>query len=173
LTNNTEQIYSILFVLLEVMDMRILFIAADGVLHPLSAIYGVAPVTPLTGMVQRAWLFRWAWILDELLDGHPDVGIVVHSNWRHFADNDEIQSFLGPLGRRFAGSTPSTQRWHGIASVVESNRLRDFRILDALPEAFPTGLAELIACDPETGLKAYGVRNQIRGWLRTGFEGER
>lgn len=146
--------------------MRVIFLEFDGVLHPASAVCRVAPVAPLKRTVQGAWLFRWAWVLDELLDGHSDVRIVVHSNWRFLAADDELQSFLGPLARRFVGSTPRTQRWESIAAVVESNRLRDFRILDALPAAFPSGLPELIACDPEAGLQEYGVRRQISTWLR-------
>jgi hypothetical protein len=147
--------------------MRVIFLEFDGVLHPFSAISGVAPVAPLKRTVQQAWLFRWAWILDELLNAYPDVGIVVHSNWRLLAPDDELQSFLGPLSRRFVGSTPHAQRWESISRVVEQNQLRDFRILDAVPVAFPSGLSELITCDPEIGLQAYSVRRQIQGWLRT------
>jgi hypothetical protein len=148
--------------------MRVIFLEFDGVLHPASAAARFTPVAPLKRTTQRAWLFRWAWILDELLAGHSDVGIVVHSNWRFLASDDELQSFLGPLARRFAGSTPRAQRWQSISLVVEQNRLRDYRILDALPTAFPFGLAELIACDPEGGLQAYGVQHQIERWLRVG-----
>jgi hypothetical protein len=148
--------------------MRIIFLELDGVLHPLSAISGVAPLAPLKRTVQRAWLCRWAWILDELLDNHRDVGIVVHSNWRLLAPDDELQTFLGPLARRFVGSTPRLQRWDSISLVVEQNRLRDFRILDSIPRAYPLGLAELITCDPEAGLKDYKVRKQLQVWLRHG-----
>jgi hypothetical protein len=145
--------------------MRVIFLAFDGVLHPASAVFRVAPVAPLKRTVQGAWLFRWAWVLDELLEPHADVGIVVHSNWRFLARDDELQSFLGPLSRRFIGSTPRAQRWDSISSVVQLNGLRDFRILDALPKSFPPGVTELIACDPEVGLQAYEVRRQIQRWL--------
>jgi hypothetical protein len=147
--------------------MRVLFLGFDGVLHPLSATSRFAPAMPLKRAVQDAWLFRWAWILDELLDGHPDVGIVVHSNWRLLAPDDELQSFLGALAPRFAGSTPHGKRWESIARVVEDNRLRDYKILDALPAAFPPGLPELIACNPEAGLQEFHVREALQHWLRT------
>jgi hypothetical protein len=145
--------------------MRVIFLGFDGVLHPASAVSRFAPAMPLKRAVERAWLFRWAWILDELLDGYPSVGLVVHSNWRHLAPDEELQSFIGPLAKRFAGSTPRVQRWDSISAVVEQNRLRDFVILDSVPIAFPSGLEQLIACDPEAGLQAYSVRYQIRRWL--------
>ena len=147
--------------------MRVIFLAFDGVLHPVSAVSRFVPAPPLKREVQRAWLFRWAWILDELLDAHPDVGIVVHSNWRLLATDEELQSFMGPLARRFKGSTPRIARWNSIALVAEQNRLHDFRILDALPQAFPANLAELITCDSEMGVLDYDVRRQISHWLRT------
>lgn len=141
--------------------MRVLFLEFDGVLHPKSALARFAPVAPLKPKIQEAWLFRWAWILEELLEPHPDVGILVHSSWRMLATDDELQSFLGPLASRFAGSTPHGKRWESIAQVVEGNRLRDFIILDSLPASFPAELPQLIACDPEAGLQAYAVRRQL------------
>lgn len=147
--------------------MRVLFLEFDGVLHPMSASVRFAPVAPLKRRIQEAWLFRWAWILDELLEPYPDVSIVVHSNWRMLASDEELQSFLGPLALRFAGSTPRGKRWDSIAQVIQDNRLRDFKILDPLPECFPSALPQLIACDPEAGLQAFGVRRQLRNWLRT------
>ena len=88
--------------------MRILFLECDGVLHPARATSRFVRSVPLKRAVQDAWLFRWAWILDELLSGQPDIGIVVHSNWRYLATNHELQSFLGPLAPRFAGMVPLT-----------------------------------------------------------------
>jgi hypothetical protein len=145
--------------------MRVLFLEFDGVLHPESAVSRFIPVAPLPREIARAWLFRWAWILDELLEGHPEVSIVVHSKWRQLLADEELQSCMGPLARRFAGSTPRMAKWNSILEVVEGNRLQDFRILDAHPEAFPSGLGKLIACDTEIGLRAYGVQKQIRQWL--------
>jgi hypothetical protein len=146
--------------------MRVIFLEFDGVLHPASAASRFSPCPPLHRAAQRAWLFRWSWILDELLESHADVSIIAHSNWRLLAPDDELQGMLGPLARRFIGSTPRAPRWASISLVVEQNHLRDFRILDAFPEAFPPGLAQLIACDPEAGLKDYRVHGQLEAWLR-------
>jgi hypothetical protein len=147
--------------------MRILFLECDGVLHPARATSRFVRSTPLKDAVQQAWLFRWAWILDELLNGQPEIGIVLHSNWRYLATNQELQSFLGPLAPRFVGTVPMTPpgtRWESIRELIEVNQLRDYRILDCLPSAFPAALPQLIACHPEIGLQAYSVRRQIRNW---------
>src|SRR3569832_1179641 len=147
------------------MQMRVLFLEFDGVLHPMSATARFAPVAPLFFRIQEAWLFRWAWILEELLDAHPDVGIIAHSNWRMLATDEELQSFLGPLAHRFIGSTPHGKRWKSIAQVVENNHLRNFAVLDPLPASFPGGLPQLNIYKPEAGLQAYTVRRQLLHWL--------
>lgn len=146
--------------------MQVIFLEFDGVLHPASATSRFALGTPLKRAVQDAWLFRWAWILDDLLSGHVDVGIVTHSNWRLLAHDDELQSLLGPIAGRFIGSTPRTERWPSIAAVVRQNSLRDYLILDALPTAFPPDLPQLVACDPEAGLKDFKVQVRLWNWLK-------
>lgn len=145
--------------------MRVLFVAFDGVLHPASAAVRFAPTPHLKPAVQNAWLFRWAWILDELLAPDPTIRVITHSNWRLIADDDELRSLLGPLAPRFIGSTPRLARWPSIAEVIESNRLRDFRILDAWPAAFPAELNELIACDPESGVRDHHVHARLAAWV--------
>ena len=82
------------------------------------------------------------------------------------AAQPQLQSLLGPLGRRLVGVTPGPERWEGIAAMAEINRLRNYRILDARASAFPPRLAELIACDPEAGLREFSVLRQLQGWLR-------
>lgn len=147
--------------------MRILFLEFDGVLHPASATSRVSPYSPLKSGVQRAWLFRWAWILDDMLVRHPDVGIVVHSHWKSLAGQQQLQGMLGPVGRRMVGVTPGEERWQGIAATAEINHLRNYRILDARTSAYPPRLAELIACDPEAGLREFSVLRQLQSWLKT------
>jgi hypothetical protein len=146
--------------------MRILFLEFDGVLHPASATSRLSPYAPLKTGVQQAWLFRWSWILDEMLARHPEVGIVAHSHWKGMAEQPQLQSLLGPLGRRLIGVTPGSERWEGIATMAHANRLRNYRILDTHTNAFPPRLAELIACDPEAGLREFSVLRQLQVWLR-------
>jgi hypothetical protein len=147
--------------------MRILFLEFDGVLHPASATSRILPYGGLKSSVQRAWLFRWAWILDDMLLRHPDVGIVVHSHWKDMAAQTQLQSMLGPVGRRMVGVTPDLERWQGIAATAEINHLRNYRILDTRTQAYPPRLAELIVCDPEAGLREFSVLRQLQYWLRT------
>lgn len=145
--------------------MRVLFLEFDGVLHPASATRQFLPRSPLRRDVLALWLFRWAWILDELLSPHPDVGIVAHSNWRLFVPGDELKSVLGPLSRRFLGTTPRGAKWESIDAVASMNDLRDYRVLDAWPDAFPSGAPELIICDNEAGLKDLRIQARIASWL--------
>ena len=145
--------------------MRVLFLEFDGVLHPLSATYRFLPRSPLRHEVLRLWLIRWAWVLDELLASHPEVGIVVHSNWRLFVPDEELQTVLGPLTQRFRGTTPRMPKWDSIVAVAQSNELRDYRILDASPTAFPQEVAELIICDAEAGLQDLRVQTKLASWL--------
>src|ERR1039457_7121817 len=125
--------------------MRIIFTDFKGIFHPNSAIARFQPLQPLQREVNRLWLFRWAWILADLIEKQPDVGIVVHSNWRYLATGVELQSFLGPLAPRYVGSTKgSRERWDSIAMTVEQNRLRNYLILDALPTAYPANVNQLL-----------------------------
>jgi hypothetical protein len=146
--------------------MRVLFLEFDGVLHPASAAHRFTPGNSLRQGVLALWLFRWAWILDELLLPHPEVRIVAHSNWRLFASDEELKSVLGPLARRFVGTTPHGAKWDSILTVARLNELHDYRILDAWPDVFPSNIPELIVCDTEAGLQDLRVQSQISSWLK-------
>ncbi|MDB5763933.1 MAG: hypothetical protein JWQ21_2928 [Herminiimonas sp.] len=150
--------------------MRILFLDFDGVLHPISVLRWFEMRLPLETIIQRARLFRWTWILAELLEPYPDVRIIVHSSWRLLKTDAELSTFLGPLSNRFTGSTPHVQRWESIEWVLQQNRLSDFRILDDHPEEFPLQLDELIVCDSELGVYDEAVRNQLMKWLAINVE---
>lgn len=145
--------------------MRVLFLDFDGVLHPISAMRWFEMRLPLETTIQRARLFRWTWILAEILDPYPDVQIIVHSSWRLLKTDFDLKGFLGPLENRFAGSTPRAQRWESVEWVVQQNLLSDYRILDDHAEEFPSGLNELIVCDSELGVYDEAVRRQVREWL--------
>lgn len=70
--------------------MRLVFLDFDGVLHP------VEPAS--LGLTQFCWLH----ILSQLLVGHDDVRLIVHSTWRYEYKDAELRAFLGPLGNRWA-----------------------------------------------------------------------
>ncbi len=90
--------------------MRLLFIDIDGVLHPAHAID-----------FNTGW-FCWVDVLPTLLQGHADVGVVVHSSWRYDHTDAELKQLLGPAGRWFAGSAPRLRREQAIQSVLQANK---------------------------------------------------
>lgn len=145
--------------------MRALFIEFDGVLHPASAACRFIPRSPLKKDVISLWLLRWSWVLDDMLAVHPDVRIVVHSNWRHFVTDEEIGTVLGPLSHRFIGATPRMPKWDSIRMVAESNHLKHYRILDAWHDAYPADTPNLITCEPEAGLQDLRARASLSAWL--------
>src|SRR3546814_15012393 len=81
--------------------MRIIYCDFDGVLHPVSALRGFEMRLPREEVIRSGRLFRWTYILDELLLDHPDVRIAVHSSWRQLLPDREVCGYLGPLSERF------------------------------------------------------------------------
>lgn len=146
---------------------KILFIDFDGVLHPVSATRWFDLQLPIEESIERGKLFRWTWLLADILQPYPEVAIVVHSTWRLLKSDTELKCFLGPLGARYAGSTPRAQRYESIEWVLQQNSLSDYRILDDHPEEFPLGIAELIICDSELGVYDRSVRAQLLAWLES------
>jgi hypothetical protein len=147
------------------MGMRVIFLEVDGVLHPASASIRFSLAGSVKTNAQALWLFRWAWILDDLLAPYPDVGLIVHSSWRVFLSENELQGLLGPVARRFLGTTPRGARWESIASVLASSDIEDYLILDTCPHEFPATIDNLVACDPVAGLRDLRVQTKLRDWL--------
>jgi hypothetical protein len=137
--------------------MRLLSLDFDGVLHP----------TMQADTVVHTAHFGWLPPLVRLLAPHPDVRVLVHSTWRSTHDEDELRLLLGALGERVVGAAPPGPRYQ---SVLEWLRLHpevsSFRILD--DEAADFGSpppAELILCEPTTGVSAPAVLAALREWL--------
>ena len=109
----------------------------------------------------------WLPILTGLLQGHPDVLLVVHSTWRDTYPTDEIGDMLGDLGPRYLGVTPKwLPRWEAINHWLALNSATSWRILDDAPSEFPDPLPiELIVCHPLAGLSAPEVQGQLTDWL--------
>jgi len=150
--------------------MRVLFLDFGGVTHPSGA---DAPARPMRGGLAaagcRADMFCWFDILRGLLAGHPDVFVVVHSNWRYACSADDIGDMLGELGSRYLGCTPLGDRHASIRQWLARNRgVSSYRILDDSAHAFPDPPpAELILCDPRTGVSEPAVQAQLRHWLES------
>lgn len=136
--------------------MRVLFADFDGVLHPSEQ----AEASRLTH-------FCWLPVLVDVLRSHPDVSIVVHSTWRYMYDDAELRMLLEPLGNQVVGSTGRGPRFESIRGWLYANKAcKSYRVLDDDATEFPVPPpAELILCDPSSGVSAEGVLSQLRAWL--------
>ena len=141
---------------------RVLFIDFDGVLHPATSGPGV-----MNSAVLATPLWGWVPTLARVLRPHADVGLVVHSSWRCTHNVEELRSLLGPLGSRVVGSTPDGQRYESCLRWLRLNpTYTSYRILDDDRREFPDPLpAELILCDPNTGVSAPAVLAALSHWL--------
>lgn len=83
---------------------RFIFLDYDGVLHH-EAVY----VHPTKGIYIREpgfALFEWMPILDELLEAHPDVGVVLSTSWVRVKSFSYAKSRLSSaLQKRVLGAT--------------------------------------------------------------------
>jgi len=102
-----------------------------------------------------------------MLRPHPDVHVVAHSTWRYTHDVDELRLLLGVLGPRLVGATPTGPRYDSILWWLNQNpRYSSYRILDDDPREFPDPLpAELVLCDPRSGVSAPDVQAALKDCL--------
>jgi hypothetical protein len=146
--------------------MRLIFADYDGVFHPVSDLHWFNMRLPVDTCIERGRLFRWTWILHEILEDHPDVRIVVHSSWRLLHPEEKVRALVGPLGERIVHIiSREYDRADGIAAYIAENRVTDYVILDDRPECFPPATPGLIVCDSENGVYDEHVRSQLQNWL--------
>jgi transcriptional regulator with XRE-family HTH domain len=154
--------------------------AALDSLRPLEPLH-VALMLDLDGVVHAAGdsrmndngqlvgerMFRWWSQLEQVLNEHPDLQVVVHSSWRKFWPRMELLRPLLPQGLadRVVGVTDpdildrqeSIERWvedhPGVGAVV---------ILDDDPSAFDVDHPDLVVCQPDTGLSDPAVVEKLR-----------
>jgi hypothetical protein len=149
--------------------MRVIFADYDGVFHPVSDLHWFSMGLPVDTCIQRGRLFRWTWILHEILEPHPDVRIVVHSSWRLLHPEERVKSLLGPLSERVVHViSREYDRSNGIAAYIAENGVDDYIILDDRPDWFAPGTLGLVGCDSETGIYDERVRMQLIDWLEKG-----
>ncbi|MGO4811056.1 HAD domain-containing protein [Cupriavidus sp. 2MCAB6] len=146
---------------------RVLFLDFDGVLHPVSSLTGFAMRMSLRDAIKHGRLFRWTWVLEEILE-ETDVSIVVSSSWRFLLSRTQIFEYLGPLARRYCGVTNiEMSRWQGIQYAVNQIGLNDddWLVLDDHASQFPYPLPrQLVLCNPESGVWEPRVRERVRAW---------
>lgn len=147
---------------------RAIFLDFDGVLHPPSAIEGARPpLTPLE--IRNGWpgTFLHLPILQELLVGYRDVGVVVSSSWRMFLDDEQIGELLKPISRWYVGTTGCAYLGRDVAiqKWLQVNDIDDFVVLDDMKEYFPGAWPTLILCDPEVGIAKPSVQEKLQAWL--------
>jgi hypothetical protein len=114
--------------------------------------------------------FGWVPVLARLLEPYLDVRIVVHSTWRYEYDLDELREMLGTLGHRLVATTPGGQRFESIRWWLQMNpSFSSYRILDDAPHEFPVPPpAELIVCEPASGVSAPDAQALLKSWLDEG-----
>lgn len=140
------------------MFSRVLSIDIDGVCHPSPhCVPRRDDVAPL----------QWLDILANLLAGHPDVGLLVHSSWRETYSEDEIRDMMHPLESHFVGVAPPGLRAQAIQQWLNAHPGVPLLAVDDEQEEF-NGLRSylFIACDPQHGLSSQTVQDSIRSWLQ-------
>lgn len=134
--------------------MRLIFLDFDGVLHPLDA--------DLPDINRFCWLP----VLETLLEGHPDVHLVVHSTWRYAYTDAELRDLLGPLGPMFVGSAPRAPREQAVEMVLQSNKqIQHHLVLDDDLREFSGTALNLLLLDPQHGLSDEKAQAALFAWL--------
>lgn len=148
---------------------RAIFLDFDGALHPARDVAdyasGSLPDVSLAQYVQERNLLRWVPVLAQMLDGHEDVMLVVHSGWRTRCQSYEIREFLGPLAPWFSGVTDNGPRYRSIMEVVDRFEIDQYVVIDDAVNEFPRDFPALLACDPDLGVTSPEVQAGLRQWL--------
>ena len=148
---------------------RAVFLDIDGVFHPSTAIEGKDPAIPMDVFARDHDLLRWTPVLAELLHGHEDVMLFVHSNWRTAVSNATLRELLGPLGkgRLFQGVTDVNvrDREPSIKAMVNQAQIDHFLILDDAYQEFSELVGNLVVCNPLLGVSDPEVQTKVRDWL--------
>lgn len=156
--------------------MRVLFIDYDGVLHPLGLelMQGASLNGKPRAKAIKVDFFCWVPLLAELLEGHPDVFLVVHSSWRESHTHAALGAYLAPLEERYLGATVDGDKLASIDTWLTAHpEVTSYRILDdvALVEETddaeePYPREEFILCHYQKGISCPGVVRQLQNWLR-------
>jgi len=148
---------------------RAIFLDIDGVFHPSTAIEHLDLSIPLMVSIEQHKLMRWCDELADLLEGHDDVMLFVHSTWRFQMQNADLRMALGErLGGHYQGVTNTDERarFSSIEQLVSRAQLDDYLILDDARDEFPADCAALVLCNPLLGITENRVKNAVSTWLQ-------
>jgi hypothetical protein len=149
----------------------VLFLDFDGVLHPA----GVPTINSDGDFVPDERLFLWRANLESELRAHPELRIVISSDWRKYHAEEDLVVFLGPeLGRRVVGVMPYFERGSRAEAVRAEAARRGVRHWLALDDhdsvhaAREQGDNRFVACRPDLGIACQQVRRELArqlAWL--------
>lgn len=162
----------------------VLYVDLDGVLHHEGVVYDPRRGVYMSEVLApgRA-LFEWADILDDLLEPHPDVALVLSSSWcARIGYAATLKRLSTGLRARFIGATyhrkvhgadPWTKsdflnmsRGEQVCADVERRQPNCWAALDDDAEHWPADvLKNLIECDGRRGLSDLSVQLKLEAWL--------
>ena len=146
------------------MNPIVLFVDFDGVLHPL----GEEAFDGHFNLIKNENLFCWRSILEDLLEPHPSIRIVVSSDWRRLCGDEALRQVLGrDLGHRFVGVVEmyNSSRATEILADASRRKLDYWLAIDDHPSVFDAwkmGDERFVACSSSTGLSAPTVQQEVR-----------
>lgn len=147
----------------------VLFLDFDGVLHR-------ADEPSIGGNGEYLWReqhFCWRRHLESILLNHPNVQIVLSTDWRKYHDDEDLTAFLGEdLGNRLIGVMPIVQKGTRAEAIRTDASRRGFRFWLGLDDhssvqaARDNGDDHFVACHPDQGLDWSDTRNELAAKLR-------
>lgn len=146
------------------LNFIVIFVDFDGVLHRL----GEEAFDEHFNLIKNANLFCWRSILEDLLEPHPAVRIIVSSDWRRLFGDEALMRLLGrDLGQRFVGVVETYNSSRAAEIIVDASRRKlDYWLaVDDDPsvlEARRQGDQRFVGCSSDTGLSAPVVQREIR-----------
>ena len=141
-----------------------LFVDFDGVLHP----YGITALDENFKLIANPTLFCWRPILENVLAPHPNVQIIVSSDWRRLFPDEVLVALLGPkLEQHFSGAVDcyNASRVEEILDEASRRRLSRWLAIDDHPsvrEACRAGDERFVVCNPDSGISDVSVQSALR-----------
>jgi len=105
-------------------------------------------------------------ILAQLLEPHPEVRLIISSDWRRLLDDENLIRLLSPLGNRFDGVVEAyvPSRHDEILAEVRRRDLSEWVALDDHPSIALNSSRNwrFIACPPSSGLSDEKVQQELK-----------